>query len=176
MTTTQSTEPRQHDRRNTVLPVPPAPYPNLWFSGEQLPWEEALVHVTTVGWPAISAIFEGIRGYWNDEQQMLYIFRLPEHMARFDNSVKLQRMRPRFSGAEVGEALLQLCRSNNAREDVYIQPMAFSLGAVWGSRAALDASPEVLITVRPSDSTLGSGNTLTAGVTSWRRIDRKSVV
>jgi branched-chain amino acid aminotransferase len=175
MTTTRSTEPRQHDRRNTVLPVPPAPYPYLWFSGEQLPWEEALVHVTTVGWPAISAIFEGIRGYWNDEQRALYIFRLPEHMARFDNSVKLQRMRPRFSGVEIGEALLQLCRSNNAREDVYIQPMAFSLGAIWGSRAALDASPEVLITVRPSDSTLGSTNTLTAGVASWRRISDEAL-
>lgn len=175
MTTTQSTEPRRHERPKTLLPVPPAQYPYLWFSGEQLPWEEALVHVTTVGWPAISAIFEGIRGYWNDEQQAVYIFRLPEHMARFENSVRLQRMRARFTGAEIGAALLDLCRSNNAREDVYIQPMAFSTGAAWGSRAALDASPEVLITVRPSDSTLGSAQTLTAGVASWRRISDEAL-
>src|SRR3712207_4050335 len=66
--TTQSTEPRIEERRETLLPIPPAQFPYLWFSGEQVPWEQALVHVTTVGWPAISAIFEGIRGYWNDEQ------------------------------------------------------------------------------------------------------------
>lgn len=173
--TTKSTEPRIEDRRETVLPIPPAQFPYLWFSGEQVPWAEALVHVTTVGWPAISAIFEGIRGYWNEEQQALYIFRLPEHMARFDNSVKLQRMRPRFSGVEVGEALLDLCRVNDATEDVYLQPMAFSVGAAWGSRAALDASPEVMITVRPSDTTLGSGRTVTAGITSWRRISDEAL-
>lgn len=173
--TTQSTEPRIEGRRKTVLPIPPAQFPYLWFSGEQLPWDQALVHVTTVGWPAISAIFEGIRGYWNEEQGALYIFRLPEHMARFDNSVKLQRMRSRFPGAEVGDALLELCRANGAAQDVYIQPMAFSVGAAWGSRAALDASPEILITVRPSDTTLGSGRTLTAGVTSWRRISDEAL-
>lgn len=163
------------EERKTVLPVPPAAYPYLWFSGEQVPWEQALVHVTTVGWPAISAIFEGIRGYWNEEQQALYIFRLPEHMVRFDNSVKLQRMAPRFTGAEVGQALLELCRANGANEDVYLQPMAFSMGAAWGSRAALGATPEVLITVRPSESGLGSGKTVTAGVSSWRRISDEAL-
>ena len=154
----------------TVVPLPESAFPYLWFSGEQLPWEDALVHVTTVGWPAIGAIFEGIRGYWDADEGALYIFRLAEHMARFQSSLKLQRMRSRYSADELSAALLALCRSNNAHGDVYLQPMAFSTGSSWGSRAAMDQSPEVLITVRPSESGLGNGNTITAGVGSWRRI------
>src|SRR4029453_14389173 len=142
MTTTERT-PDVDDRQQTVLPIPAAQFPYLWFSGEQVPWEQALVHVTTIGLPAIGAIFEGIRGYWNEQQQALYIFRLPEHMARFDSSVKLQRMTPRHAGAGIGEAIVELCRSNAVREDVYIQPMAFTLGTIWGSRAALDQANEI---------------------------------
>jgi len=168
--TAQSTDTRVEGRRETLLPIPPSPFPYLWFSGEQVPWEQATVHITTVGWPAISAIFEGIRGYWNEQQQALYVFRLAEHMTRFESSMKLQRMQRRFSGAAVAEALLELCRTNNVREDAYIQPMAFTTGTIWGSRAQMDAPPDLLITVRPTDSGLGSGRTLTAGVTSWRRI------
>jgi branched-chain amino acid aminotransferase len=171
-----TTERRQtSDRVRTVVPMPPAPYPYLWINGEQVPWDQALVHVTTVGWPAIGAIFEGIRGYWNEESQALYIFRLAEHMARFENSMKLQRMSHRFSGQEIADALLELCRTNSTNEDVYLQPMAFSTGAAWGSRAHMDQPPEVLITVRPSESTLGTGRTLTAGVTSWRRISDEAL-
>ena len=174
--TTESAETRVDEQtRGTVLPIPPAPFPYLWFSGEQLPWEQATVHVTTVGWPAVSAIFEGIRGYWNEDQGALYVFRLAEHMARFDNSMRLQRMAPRFSGSEVGQALLDLCRANDVRGDAYMQPMAFSTGAAWGSRAHMDQAPEILITIRPSESGLGSGRTLTAGVASWRRISDEAL-
>src|SRR5215211_207677 len=94
--TTKSIDQRAEASRETILPIPPSPFPYLWFSGEQVAWDQALVHVTTVGWPAIGAIFEGIRGYWNEDQGALYVFRLAEHMARFENSLKLQRMRSRF--------------------------------------------------------------------------------
>ena len=41
----------------------------LWRSGELVEWEEATVHVSLLGWTAISAVFEGIRAYWNPDQQ-----------------------------------------------------------------------------------------------------------
>ena len=36
----------------------------LWRSGELVEWEKATVHVSTLGWSAISSVFEGIRAYW----------------------------------------------------------------------------------------------------------------
>ena len=66
----------------------------LWLSGELKPWADAMVHITMVGWPAIGAVFEGIRGYWNAQQQELYVFRLDAHMRRFGLSMKMMRMKP----------------------------------------------------------------------------------
>ncbi len=51
----------------------------LWWNGEQVRWEDATVHVTDIAWSTVGAVFEGIRGYWNDEQQELHVFRLREH-------------------------------------------------------------------------------------------------
>lgn len=159
----------------TLLPNPPAAFPYLWFSGRQIPWDQAAVHVTFVGWPAINAVFEGIRGYWNARKESLYIFRLQEHMARLDRSMRLQRMAPSYSAAQLTEALLELCRTNVARGDVYLQPLAFMTGASWGSRAFADQKPEIMITMRPSDTTLLSGHAITAGVSSWTRISDESL-
>lgn len=158
------------ERTGAILPIPAAPYPYIWFSGEMLAWEQALVHVSNVGWPAISAVFEGIRGYLNPDDGSVNIFRLPEHMRRFESSMRLQRFSPAFTGAAIGQATAELARANGAADDVYLQPLAFSTGAAWGSRAAMDMAPEIYITMRPSESALLSGRTLTAGVSSWTRI------
>ena len=159
----------------TLLPIPPATYPYLWFSGRQVPWEQATVHITMVGWPAVGAIFEGIRGYWSAEQEALYIFRLREHLARLESSMKLMRMRPRFSADELAAALLDLCRANDVTGDVYLQPLAFTLGGMWGSRAMVEQTPEIVITVRPAESGLLSGQTIKAGVSSWTRISDEAL-
>ncbi len=144
--------------------------PYLWLTGQLTPWAEATVHITMVGWPAIGAVFEGIRAYWNAEQGQLYVFRLPEHLSRFAQSMKLMRMLPSLTPEQISAGLVELLRANAVREDAYLQPLAFTGGQVWGSRAAADQVPEVLITSRPSPSGLLSGRTSTAGISSWTRI------
>jgi branched-chain amino acid aminotransferase len=129
-----------------------------------------MVHITMVGWPAIGAVFEGIRGYWNAERQELYIFRLDAHMRRFGMSMKMMRMLPSVSLTQIADGLCELFRVNQVAEDAYSQPLAFTGGQVWGSRAGANQVPEIVITTRPSPSTLLSGETSTAGVTSWTRI------
>lgn len=153
-----------------LLPAPGASFPNLWFSGRLVPWEAASVHVSLVGWPAVNAVFEGIRGYWNERQGALHVFRLPEHIARLERSMKLMRMVPRFSREQLTDAVLELCRANAAREDIYIQPLAFIANSRSGSGPQAAAAPEVVITMRPSASALLSGAVLRAGVSSWTRI------
>ena len=43
-------------------PAPVSPK-YLWHAGELVEWEQATVHVSMLGWTAISAVFEGIRAY-----------------------------------------------------------------------------------------------------------------
>jgi branched-chain amino acid aminotransferase len=154
----------------TLLPIPPSHYPYMWFSGRRVPWESATVHVSLVGWPSVGAVFEGIRGYRNPEQSSVSIFCLNEHIARLETSMKLQRMAPRFSAAELIAAIVELCRANGVAEDMYVQPLAFTSGYTWHTSYGQGQAPEIAITVRPMSSDLLSGRTLRAGVSSWTRI------
>ncbi|MBM2827344.1 MAG: branched-chain amino acid aminotransferase [Dehalococcoidia bacterium] len=148
-----------------------APTPKyLWHSGEIIPWEEATVHITQIGWTAISAVFEGIRGYWSQEQGQTYLFRLDEHLKRLASSMKLMRMEPRFSSEEVTQAIVQLIRASDYKEDVYIQPLAYFSGSIPGYHPAANRPSELLITARPAQSNLGTERGSHCCVSSWVRI------
>lgn len=164
---TASTAQRQPAPASAPTAAPPK---YLWLTGRLVPWHEATVHITMIGWPAIGAVFEGIRAYWNAERRELYLFRLDEHLRRFGQSMKLMRMRPSLTLEQIRAGVLDLFRANEVREDSYCQPLAFTGGQVWGSRATADQVPEILITTRPSPSALLSGRASTAGVSSWTRI------
>lgn len=161
----------QLKREKTAAPASADHPPYLWLSGQLTPWEEATVHITQVGWPAVSAVFEGIRAYWNDETETLYVFRLVEHLIRFANSMKVMRLKPDYSSEEIGSGICDLLRANEAREDSYCQPLAIPIGSVMmGARAVLDRKPEIIITTRPSPSELLAGRGARACVSSWTRI------
>ncbi len=154
-----------------AVPARPSERPRyLWLSGRLTPWEDATVHVTAVGWPAIGAVFEGIRAYWNAGQRALYVFRMEEHLRRFRQSMKLMRMTPALTTAEVGAGLLDLLRANDVHEDTYLQPLALVMGQTRGSQAGPNTTPEIVVTSRPVPSILGAGQIGTAGVSSWTRI------
>jgi len=142
----------------------------LWWNGECRPWHDATVHVTELGWSTVNAVFEGIRGYWDDRTEELYVFRLPEHLKRFAESMKLVRYRPDYTAEQLTDAIIDLLRANDTREDTYIRPLAYTADTSNRrfSQVATDAA--VLINTQPMASHLLTGVTNTAKVSSWRRI------
>jgi branched-chain amino acid aminotransferase len=141
----------------------------LWWNGQQVRWEEATVHVTELGWSTVGAVFEGIRAYWNPETGEAYVFRLREHLDRLLRSMRLVRLAPRWGIGELTEAILQLLRDNECREDTYIQPVAYrAAGPKTLSGFAEEAG--LYIATRPMPSHLLSGKVVRARVSSWRRI------
>ena len=142
----------------------------VWWNGERVRWDEATVHVTDLGWSTVGAIFEGIRGYWNEDAGELYVFRLREHMERFVRSMKLVRLPLEYSIDELMEAITDLARVNEIREDSYLRPMGYA-GETTGKRfAQLGNESAVLINTHPMASHLLTGLTYTAKVSSWHRI------
>ena len=77
----------------------------LWWNGEQVKWDDATVHVTALGWSTVGAVFEGIRAYWNADEEELYVFRLEEHMRRFDQSMKMVRLDSAWKAPELIDAI-----------------------------------------------------------------------
>ena len=142
----------------------------LWWNGERMPWADATVHVTELGWSTVGAVFEGIRAYWDDDSGDLYVFRLREHLERLARSMRLVRLPLDYSLDQLTEATLDLLRANGSREDTYIRPLAYAANASGRRLSQVGNTTALLINTRAMPSHLLTGHTETAKVSSWRRI------
>ncbi len=142
----------------------------LWWNGKQVRWEDATIHVTDLAWSTVGAVFEGIRAYWNHDQQELYIFRLQEHLDRLMDSMRLVRLPSNYSAADLRDAILALLRDNQSLEDTYIRPLAYSAGTSGKRLSDSPAEAALLINTNPMPSKLSSGDSMKVKVSSWTRI------
>ena len=142
----------------------------LWWNGERRKWEDATVHVSELGWSTVGAVFEGIRAYWNAEQDELYVFRLDEHLDRLIRSMKLVRLPVVYDRETLKAAILDLLRANTVREDTYIFPLAYTADS-WTKRYDRPGfESDIYITTKPMATHLKTGMAMKAKVSSWRRI------
>lgn len=142
----------------------------LWYNGKVTPWEDATVHISEMGWSTIGAVFEGIRGYWNEEHQELYIYRLPEHMERLRRSMKLVHLDLNYSIDELIAATVELARLNECHQDTYFFPLAYTADSYFTRYDSMEVKTALQILTRPMPSHLGDGQGSHAKISSWRRI------
>ena len=143
---------------------------HIWWDGDLMPWENATVQVTSVGWPALSAVFEGIRAYAGDTAGTSYIFRAQAHFERFWRSMRFMWIESQWSIEELTDACVAVLKANGFHEDAYLQPMAFSLGGSRGSQAMKSRPADIYISTRKAPSVLGKDEPEKACISSWTRI------
>ncbi len=95
----------------------------IWFDGELVEWSEARVHVMSHALHYGSAAFEGIRCYSTGEGTTV-VFRLDDHLKRFQYSMSVLGMVSKYSLDELRDAVIQVVRANGLG-DGYIRPIAF---------------------------------------------------
>lgn len=150
--------------------APREPPKYLWMSGERVAWDKALIHASTLGWSAISMVFEGIRGYWNAEGEQVYIFHLDAHLKRLMQSMKVMRMSSPWPVEALKAEIIELVKSNAFKDDIYLQPTAYFGETTPGYLAVLEAPGEIIVFNRKASSVLGTGRIVSCGVSSWTRI------
>ena len=143
----------------------------LWFNGELQPFESAMVHVNGLGHATVSGVYEGIRAYWNSQQEELYLIRLQEHMERWFDSIKIVRMKQCYSMDQLTRALVELFRANEYRCDAYVLPMAF-LGGIGRafSQPEFHRPTEIVMESWTIESVLPVGKGISCCVSSWIRL------
>jgi branched-chain amino acid aminotransferase len=160
---------------NTVA-APTADAPRyLWRNGELVPWQEATIHINAVGHASVAAVFEGIKAYWSEPRGELLVFRLREHMQRFIDSVRTVRLNFAYDCTALETAVLELLRANGTRQDVYLRPWCFAKGIVRQLLVPENAATEVVIDSWPFQSVLGETRGCRACVSSWTRIDDRTM-
>ena len=118
----------------------PAPAPrNLddlicYFQGAYVPLRDANVSIMTHAFMYGTATFEGIRAYWNAEQQQLYGLFIQEHVDRIRKSARILLMDPVQSADELTQIILETVRRNKFREDAYIRPSFYKSTRAIGVR------------------------------------------
>ncbi len=156
-----------------IAPPAPAPAPAspayLWRNGDLVPWGEANVHASTLGWSTMAAVFEGIKAYRNPLTGDQWGWQFAEHYARFAQSMRLQRMRPEFTPAQLAQASLDLLRANGHAGDTYVRPLAWLSDVSWFTDG-LDSRTSIVIITEPFRSHLQSGRAVKTCVSSWIRV------
>ena len=146
------------------------PNPTAFFQGQFVPMAQAKIGVMTHAFNYGTAVFEGIRGNWNEEQQQLYLFRVRDHVRRVFQSAKIMRLGVRYSEDEIVDVIERLAETNAYREDIYIRPMAYKSQEVVGLRMH-DLEEDFLVYVTPFGAYLDPDAGVRCMTSSWRRID-----
>ena len=97
----------------------------VYFNKQFVPLFEANLSIRTNALHYGSSVFEGIRAYWNPNEQQLFVFRLPEHYGRMLNSCKVLKLKVGHDLKELCALTVDLLRRNQPKEDSYIRPIAF---------------------------------------------------
>ena len=139
----------------------------IFLNDEIVPWEEAKVHVSTVAFKFGTAVFEGLRGYWNEQQKQMYLFQMDAHMHRLEYSQKFMRFERIFDAAYVTEKTIELLRANEFRTTVHSMTTVF-VGGFGGPTVCGPVGLAITAAPRAEPGLLKNG--CTAQVSSWQRV------
>ena len=148
----------------------------LWafFRGQLVPLADARVSVMTHAFNYGTAVFEGIRAYWNADEQQLFVLDLLAHFERLISSGRLLMMEIPYTPQELADHTLELLRRDDLREDVYLRPIVYKSSEVIGVRLHnLDA--DVVIFGIPFGQYIDTEGGIRAQVSTWRRTDDNAI-
>ena len=145
-----------------------------FFEGQIVPIDQAKISITNHTFHYGTGCFAGIRGYWNENQQQMYVFRLSDHFERFLNSCKFLHSVIEYDRAQLEAFTLELLRQEQWKENVYIRPIAYKDEGVY--RVWLhDAQDKVAIFSQPIGPYLKKEDGIKVSVSSWRRVDDTAI-
>jgi branched-chain amino acid aminotransferase len=141
----------------------------IWMNGEFVDWADARVHVGTHGLHYGSGVFEGIRCY--ETASGPAVFRLQEHLERFENSAKVLYIDLPYSLDELRAATHELIATNGIAT-CYLRPMAF-FGYGELAVGTIGNPVDVVIMSFPWGAYLGEEGQrsgITTKISSWQRV------
>jgi branched-chain amino acid aminotransferase len=143
---------------------------NAYFQGKIVPYSEAKVGVATHALNYGTAVFGGLRGYWNEERERIFVFRPLDHYRRFLNSCRLLCMEFDQTPESLTNLTLELLRKDAYRQDIYIRPLAYKAEEGIGVRLH-DLKEDLTIFALPFGQYVKNDTNAHVTISSWRRID-----
>ena len=143
---------------------------HAFFEGKIVPLGDAKINIATHGFLYGTAVFSGMRAYWNEEKKRLFVFRPFEHFHRLLNSGKMMAMSIPYDEEGLTQLTLDLLRVDNWQQDVYLRPTIYKADMGIGVRLH-DLKDEFCMFVVAFDKYVKNDDNAHVTVSSWRRID-----
>ncbi len=137
-----------------------------YFNKQFVPLSEAKIGIMTNSLHYGTAVFEGIRGNYNSEQQQIYLFRLKEHYQRMHQGCQVLKINLPYTINELCQITIELVKKCGFQEDIYIRPLAYKSSEALGVRLH-DLEDDFLILAIPWGRYLDVDKAR-CGVSSWR--------
>ena len=84
----------------------------VFLDGEYIDAQTASIPVQTHAFLYGTSVFEGIRAYYNAEDDSMFIFRMKEHYERIARSAKIMCMEMKYSVDELCDITVELLKKN----------------------------------------------------------------
>lgn len=147
---------------------------HAYFRGAIVPYSQAKIGVLSHALNYGTAVFAGMRGYWNDVEKQLFIFRPFDHYQRFLNSAKIMHMEFDLNPESLTRITLALLRTDGYTRDVYIRPLAYKSDEIVGVKLH-DLQDELSIVAVPFDRYITKDTNAHVTFSSWRRVDDNAI-
>jgi branched-chain amino acid aminotransferase len=146
-------------------------HPNSWvfYEGEFARYHDVHIGVMTHALHYGTGCFEGIRAYWNADQQQLFLLQAAAHYDRLHRSARILRMDLPYSTEEMVEVTIDLLRRNEYHEDAYVRPLVFKAVEQIGVQLH-GLQDSFLIYTAPMGNYVEIERGIRCAVSSWRRV------
>jgi len=145
----------------------------VYFRNQFVAVADAQVNILTHALHYGTGVFEGIRAYWDEAEQELFLFRTPEHYQRWKKNCGILRIAIPPTAEMLCDITADLIKRNRFRSDLYIRPLAYKSAERIG--LVPDDKDSFAIMAIPLGEYLSSQQGLHVGVASWRRIDDNAI-
>jgi branched-chain amino acid aminotransferase len=139
-----------------------------YFQGGFVPLRDANVSIMTHAFMDGTAVFEGIRAYWNADQGVLYGLKLREHMERIRRNAGMLLMTDLPAVDELVRIVVETIRRNHFEEDVYVRPCFYKSGKSIGVRLH-NLPHELTVLALPFGNYIDVDKGVRIMTSSWRR-------
>ena len=146
----------------------------VFMNGEYVEANKATIPIRTHAFLYGTSVFEGIRAYYNEEENQLYAFRVPEHYERLLRSAKVMWIKSPYSVKEYTNITKDLLKKNEYKTDVYIRPTLYKSSIKVGPTLT-DNEDSFLIFTTPFGNYFDGEKGLKLCVSNWRRSSDNSI-
>lgn len=140
----------------------------VFLDGEYIESDKATIPVRTHAFLYGTGVFEGIRAYYNKDEDQMYAFRMKEHYERMLRSAKVMWMESPYTVEEYCQITKDLLNKNGYRQNAYIRPTLYKSSIKVGP--SLDNNKDsFLLFTTPLNDYYDASKGLNVCVSNWRR-------